>query len=362
MSSPYASAMGRLTVRSAAFLSRETFLGLAGAKDLSDLVKGLEPTAYSPDLAAAASMYRGEEMLEVAINRLFVRRCRGVLDATPFAGKATVAAYLRRFDVQNIALILSAKAQGRLVREAESFLISSREIPAGLFAGAMTLDDFRQLLQQPTLEAVVQQLVRFGYGSLLGRLEAYERTRDIFPLLQALDQVYYAELQRSILYFQGDEWNLRRFVHSELDVRNILLLLKGKDSGVPVEAVLERFLEGGTVTKAQASDAYAAPSLAEMVAVFQPRFPAIAEGLAGYQAQRTLTGFEVGLTRERAMREILRMRSYPLSGAILFTFLMRAELERTDLRKIVYGRQYGVPTNAIVEQLVVPRMRAGPAA
>ena len=358
MSSPYASAMGRLTVRSAAFLRRETFVALTGAKDAVDIAKILETTVYSPDLTATSATYAGEQMLEVAINRLFVRRCRGALDATPFAGKATVSAYLRRFDVQNIALILSAKAQGRPVSEAEMFLISSREVPAGLFAGAMTLNDFRQLLAQPTLEGVAQQLVRFGYaGALLPRLEEYQRTHDIFPLLLALDKSYYAELLRSIVYFQGDEWNVRRFVRSEIDVRNALVLLKGKDAGLPIETVLDRFLDGGEFPRSAATDAFGAPTVPELVALLQPRFPSIVEGLPGYQSGRTLTGFEVALTRERAAREILRMRSYPLSGAILFTYLMRAELERVDLRRVVYGRRYGFPPATVLDQLVVPKLR-----
>jgi V/A-type H+/Na+-transporting ATPase subunit C len=358
VSSPYASAMGRLTVRSAAFLPKETFLLLAASKDLTDVAKILEGTAYSADLASAATLYQGEAVLEAAVNRLFVRRCRGVLDATPFAGKSTVAAYLRRFDLQNIGLILSAKAQDRKVSETDAFLISSRDVPAGLFAGAMTLDDFRQILAQPTLEAVVQQLVKFGYGgSLLAHLDEYGRTKDIFPLLKVLDQEYYAQLLKQIRYFQGDEWNLRLFVRSEIDVRNALLLLKGKEAKVAPESLFERFIEGGALSQSAATELYQSASVPELVEALKARFPAVTEGLAAYQESGTLTGFEVALTKERAYREILRMRSFPLSGAILFTFLMRAELERSDLRRVIYGRLYGVAPATIQAQLVVPRLK-----
>jgi vacuolar-type H+-ATPase subunit C/Vma6 len=50
------------------------------------------------------------------------------------------------------------------------------------------------------------------------------------------------------------------------------------------------------------------------------------------------------------------MRAYPLSVAMVFTYLLLAELERTDLRRIIYGRLYGLPTNAIVDSLVVPKL------
>lgn len=355
--SPYASSMGRLKVLGLEFLTKDTIQSLANAKDLNEIGKVLEAGPYGPDLNAVATAYAGAERLEIAVNRLFIRRARRSIDVAPFAGKPIISAYLRRWDIQNIGLILSAKVQERPLSETEAFLVSSREIPAGLFAGAMTLDDFRTLLQQPTPDAVAQQLVRFGYGGVvLPRLDAFLRTKDIFPLLQALDQAYYAQLLESIKHFQGDEWNIRIFVQSEIDVRNVLLLLKGKDAELPIDRVMERFIEGGTLTRAQVPDLYTARGVPELVNGLLPRFPALSEGLGAYTDHRTLTSFETALVRERAMGELKRLRSYPLSLGILFTYLLRAELERTDLRRIVYGRQYGLPAATVQEQLVVPKL------
>jgi V/A-type H+-transporting ATPase subunit C len=354
---PYASSMGRLKVHLPEFLTKETLTTLANAKDLLEIEKDLEATIYGADIAAIAATTRGLERLEVAINRVFVRRCRKTLDIAPFAGKPILSAYLRRWDIENISLILSAKAQGRLVTENEAFLVSSREIPAGLFAGAMTLDDFRSLLQEPTLEGMAQQLARFGYGGvILTRLDAYTQTKDIFPILQALDTDYYARLIESIRFFQGDEWNIRLFVQSEIDVRNALLLLKGKAAGLDADTVLARFIDGGTLTRAAAADTYGARDVPELVTALAGRFPALPEGLPAFQADATLAGFESALVRERIIRETHRMRSYPLSLSILFLFLLQAELERTDLRRIVYGHQYGVALATLVEQLILPKL------
>jgi V/A-type H+-transporting ATPase subunit C len=354
---PYASSMGRLKVRLPEFLSKETVTTLANAKDLLEIEKDLEATEYGADIAAVAATTRGLERLEIAINRVFVRRCRTALDIAPFAGKPMLAAYLRRWDIENISVILSAKSQGRILSENESFLVSSREIPAGLFAGAMTLDDFRLILQEPTLEGIAQQLVRFGYGGvLLSRLDAYTQSKDIFPLLQALEADYYTRLLESIRHFQGDEWNVRLFVQSEIDVRDALLLLKGKAAELDVDTVLERFIEGGTMTKAAAADLFGARDVPELVAALAGRFPALPEGLATFQAEGTLAAFESALNRERVVRELHRLRGYPLSLAILFMFLLQSELERTDLRRIVYGHQYNVAPAALIEQLIVPKL------
>ncbi len=355
--SPYASSLGRLQSQFTSFLPKDAYPPLANAKDVAEVTKILEGTPYGPEILQLAASYKGAPLLERAINRTLVRRNRQALDSAPFAGKPMVGAYLRRWDIQNIGLVLSAKAQGRAVQEAESQLVSSRDIPAGMFAGTMTLDDFRLLLQQPSLEGAVQALVRFGYGAtLLPLLDSYERTKDIFPLLQALDRDYYAGLLESSKYFQGDEWVIRQFLRSEIDLRNLLLLLKGKDADLPFEVVGSRFLEGGDLTRAASEDLYSACTVPELATSLEGRFPTIAQGQAAYADQRSLTGFETAVSHDRAVRELRRLRSYPLSICVIFTYLLLAELERTDLRRIIYGRLYGVAPATLEPLLVVPRL------
>lgn len=355
--SPYASSLGRLQSQFPHFLGKDVYGQLLTAKDLNEITKLLEATPYGPEILRTAAEYSGARLLEGAINRTLVRRNRQALEAAPFAGKPLVGAYLRRWDIENIALILSSKAQNRPVKEAEQFLVSSRDIPAGLFGGQMTLDDFRLVLQQPTLETTVQSLVKFGYGAvLLPLLDAYERTKDIFPLLQALDRLYYASLLDSSKFFQGDEWVVRLFVRSEVDVRNVTLLLKGKDAGLPAEVVLERFIDGGELPRGAVDELYGARTVPELVTALETRYPTIHGGDGAYAANRTLSGYEIALTRDRSVRELRRLRSYPLSIAVIFSWMLLGELERSDLRRVVYGKLYAVQPATLEALLVVPKL------
>ncbi|MCI4365742.1 MAG: V-type ATPase subunit [Thermoplasmata archaeon] len=354
--SPYASALGRFKALQPTLLPADAFPPLVRAKDLSEILKLLEPTAYGPEIAQAGATYQGAAAVEVAVNRLFVHRQLLLLESASFAGKPLIEAYLRRWDIENIGLVLSAKSEGRSVSESETFLVSSREIPAGLFAGAMGLDDFRTLLALPNIEAVATGLVRFGYGGvLLPLLDDYSKTRDIFPLLAALQRQYYERVLDAAKFFQGDEWVIREFLRSEIDLKNVLLLLKGKAASLPVEVVLERFLDGGELTRDRVADLYNVRDVPELVAQLEGRFPALKDGLERYGAEKSLVPFEIALTRERTVRELKRLRSFPLSISILFTFLTLAELERADLRKIIYGKLYGIAPDELERSLVLPR-------
>ncbi len=355
--SPYASALGRLKPDFSTFLSRDLYPALVAAKDANELAKLLETTPYSADLARARATHSGATLVEVAVNRAFVRRNRHAYEATPFAGRAVVAAYLGRWDIQNIEMILSAKALGRTITETEDHLVSSREIPAGLYAGVMTLDDFRILLGQPTLEATVRALVRHGYGAtILPLLEAFERTHDIFPVLQALDRQYYRSVLEAARFFQGDEWVVRALLQSEIDVRNSLLLLKGKGADLPLDAVSARWLDGGTLTRGQAPDLYSARSVPDLAERLAGRFPSVPEGNAGYAEGGSLTGYEVALERDRTVAELKRLRTYPLSLSVIFAYLLLSEVERADLRRIVFGRLYGFAPERLTPLLISPRI------
>ncbi len=355
--SAYASALGRLKPEFTAFLPKETYAQLTAAKDPNEVAKLLDPTPYGPDIQAARAAYQGVALVEVAINRTFVRRNRHAYEATPFAGRGVVAAYLTRWDLQNIELILAAKAQGRPVTETEDHLVSSREIPAGLYAGVLTLDDFRQLLAQPSLEAVAAALVKYGYGAtVLPLVEAFQRSHDIFPILHALDREYYQRVLEAARFFQGDEWVVRQFLGSEVDQRNALLLLKGKAADLPLDEVAARFFDGGTLTAAQVPDLYGVRGVPELADRLSGRFPTIGEGTADFTANQSLTGYEAALACDRATTELKRLRTYPLSLAVIFTYLLLAELEREDIRRIAFAKLYGIPNERLSPLLVSPRL------
>ena len=355
--SPYASALGRLKPDFASFLPKETFGTLLASKDVNDLAKILESTIYGDDIAHERATRTGGPLVEAAINRMLVKRNRRAFESTPFAGRLLVGAYLGRWDVQNVELILASKAQSRPITETEVELVSSREIPAGLYAGVMTLDDIRGVVAQPTIEATVTALVRFGYGTtILPLLEAYQRTHDIFPIFHALDAQYFRDVLAAARFFQGDEWVVRQFVASEVDARNILLLLKGKSHELPIDQVQERWLAGGSLGVNELNDLYSSRTVPELVERLVGRSPSLAEGNAEFQATESLTGYEAALQRDRAVAELKRLRTYPLSICVIFTYLLLAELERADLRRITFGRLYHLPNERIEPLLVSPRL------
>ncbi len=353
----YAGSLGRIKALTSGFLTSAQYQSLLGARDLTEVGKLLEGTWYGPEITRAQGSYAGEEAFEVGINRQFVRLNRFAYQSAPFAGKPVVGAYLRRWDVENIGLILSAKAYGRLLSDTETFLISDRESAEAAGAGLLGLDELRGLLALPTVEAVANQLVRFGYGSvLLESLEAFHARPDVFFLVQALERQYLDQLRGSVRFFQGDEWVVRQFVSQELDRRNVLAVLKGVELHLPADELAGFFLEGGSLSAKTFADLSSAPGVADVVSALGSAFP-LSEALARYTKEHSLVPFEEALRRWALEKTLVLTRQFPLSLAGIFGFLLQAEAERSDLSRIVYGKVYGLPEERLAPELLVPRTR-----
>jgi V/A-type H+-transporting ATPase subunit C len=353
----YAGSLGRIKALTPSFLTPGQYQALLNARDLTEVGKVLEGTWYGPEITRAQGSYAGEEAFEVGINRQFVRLNRFAYQCAPFAGRPVVGAYLRRWDVENIGLILSAKAYGRLLSDTETFLVSDRESAEAPGAGLLGIDDLRGLLALPSVEAVANQLVRFGYGSvLLERLEAFHEHPDVFFLVQALERQYLEQLRASVRFFQGDEWVVRQFVAQELDRRNALALLKGVELHIPPEDLATFFLEGGGLSAKAFADLAALPGVPEVVAGLGSALP-LSEALSRYTQEHSLVPFEEALRRWALERTLTLTRQYPLSLAGIFGFLLQAEVERSDLRRIVYGKVYALPEERLSAELLGPRIR-----
>jgi vacuolar-type H+-ATPase subunit C/Vma6 len=135
-----------------------------------------------------------------------------------------------------------------------------------------------------------------------------------------------------------------------------MLLFKGKAADLSIDDVLARWLDGGTLATAAAQDLYGARGVPELADRLADRYPSVGEGNAAFQSDGSLTGYEVAITRDRSIAELKRLKTYPLSLAVIFTFLILAELERADLRRIAFGKMYGIPNERLEPLLVSPRL------
>lgn len=350
--SQYASSFGRLQAISLNLLSKETMQNLMKAKDEGEMIKILEPTWYGPEIEKAATLFKDADLLEVALNRHLVQVNKIALEATPFNGKSAVRAFLSKWDMYNIELILSSKSMNRPITEVESFLVSSRNVPAGISAGNISHDEMKVILSQNNVDGVVNQLVKYNYGTILMQnLEIYQKTGDLGPMMSALQAHYYQNLLESLKFFQGDEGIIRSLVRAEIDKKNVLSLLKAKESNLDKELLSKHIIDGGMVSKNELLDIYGAKDVPEIVGRVENRFMLV-NALAQYKKSKSLIDFEVALDKFINSEFVSKLKNIALSIGTIFYFIIKMEQERENIKRIAYGKRYNLSTEHITSLLL----------
>ena len=127
---------------------------------MKEVAQRLEQTWYKDEIESLATVYKPPELIEVAVNRHLVETNSIAVQTAPLFGKNALLAYLSKWDIENIELILAAKSLGKGLEETEAFLVSSRNLPVGLSFNTIPLSELQVLLQQPDVEAVINYLVK----------------------------------------------------------------------------------------------------------------------------------------------------------------------------------------------------------
>ena len=351
--SQYASSFGRLQSIAINFLSEEFLQNLLKANSVTEMVKQLESTWYGEEIKKAASVYKEAELLEVAFNRHMVETNKMISEATPFSGKNAVRTYLSKWDLYNIELILSSKAMGREITETESLLVSSRNVPAGIAAGNISHDEIKIILSETTVDGVVNKLAKHGYGVVLMKhLDEFQKTGDLGPMMSALHEAYYQKMLESLRFFQGDEGTIRELIRAEIDKKNVLNLLKAKESNLEKEVVSRHLIEGGRISSKELLDSYEVKDVGEIAARLESHFK-LNEAIEQYKTSKSLIDFEIAITKFIFINYIKKLRNIALSIGTIFYFIFRTENEHENLKRITYGKRYDLPIDKIKGMLLI---------
>jgi len=237
--------------------------------------------------------------------------------------------------------------------ETESFLVSSRNLPLGLTGTVIPFSELRQMLQLPDIESIVNYLVRYGYGSiLLQQLGEVRRTGDLGIFSGALQNYYYSRLLWELRFLKGDEGILREYIRSEIAKKNILNLLKSKESNISKDVYAKHIIENGLISSSSLLDAYNVQDISELAKRFEQYFD-LTQAVQKYKESGNLTEFEVAMDKTIIRNYLPKMRALPLSINSVFAFLIQVEVERSNIRRITYGKQYNLPEEYIKGLLLV---------
>ena len=170
-------------------LTRKMILDLGSARTLQEFVEKLSRTDYGQKLEGARILRE----IEGSLTEVFMNKLRALLKAASGRTQTFLKAYLRRYEVQNLVLVLRMKAGKASEKEIERLLIPVEEL-----------------------------------GTL--KIEPILKAENILVLETSLWKDYYAALLKNISKTPlQDRKDLKKFIGLEIDLHNLKICLLTMD-------------------------------------------------------------------------------------------------------------------------------------
>ncbi|VVC04632.1 V-type ATP synthase subunit C [Candidatus Burarchaeum australiense] len=340
----YAYSNARVKGMRAHLLSQQQMDELMGARNVEELMGMLNNMGYREDFIKPAVMFGGADLVELALGRNMARTFTKVLSFAPRDGKNTLGALIDQWDVHNIQTILLAKALGEENKRIEPLLVN---------AGSLGEDAVRELLRKESVKDVVEELRGTGYYDAAQEgYEKYQETKEISSLLAALDAHYYATLPSHIRASHRDEHVIVGLVKTEVDVKNVMNILRAKKAGLKAEAIEGLVFEAGNLSRLELERLAECENVEQTVNSLKAKYE-LEGAFEKFKEDGSLVHFEVELERRIVERGLKALRRSIMSVGALASFIFLKEEETNNIRKIVRGIEFGLPREEI-RKMVVP--------
>lgn len=346
----YAYANARIKAMKSQLLERSFYEQLLRAKNVIEVVVALERTVYGKDIHEGVLSLGGAPGVEEGLRRNIVATFHKLLILTEGRVKELVKILLGRWDVHNLKTIIRGKHIGATDEE-----IFSSLVPAGeLHEATLT-----ELISQPDLRSVIDLLATWGISysrPLTQSLKEFTQTLSLSRLELSLDRFYYEHAFQKLRDRSLDSALVREVLSREIDLINIMTLLRLVREEVSPEEIKSFFISGGKelseglfLSLAQEKDIDEIIFSLEKVSYGR----SLSQGWQIFLKTGAFSAIERSMEEQVIRKSIRLFRADPLSIAVIIGYIWAKFNEVVNLRIIVRGKEVAMPEERIKEALVL---------
>ena len=341
----YAYVVAKVKAKKAALLGDDAYAKML-MMSLPEISRFIGESGYQKEMAELAGRIDGIDLIEHATYKNMARLFSEILRATQGELRDMVSAYLTKWDMWNLKIILRGKAYG-----VDSESIREDLVPAGKLDEAM-LD---KLLSLEADKDIIAEFGRMKHLEIPPEvISAYKADGHLRSIEDYLDKLYYKRLLVSIDQLSTPARLFQEFIRREIDTVNLETILILKSEGIRGDEVMNYIVPGGKqidkklATQLANADSIsvAANDLAQL-----DFYEDIKEALdAGTGSLRDL----VAGMRRYHIRQAKKFSSlYPLSVIPVLDFMINKKVEVDNIRIIARGIESGIDRDTIKGLLVI---------
>ena len=312
----------------------------------SEIARFLQESNYKKEINALASEYSGADLLELALNKNLCESFKKLMRISSYELALLIKEYIKRKDIDDIKTIL----RGKFTNTNEKLIEGS--ITA---AGTLSYDFLLSLLKKESIEEILKNNDVVDFSFLADGLKGLKEKNNLAGIENALDKYYYSHLIKfsSILPKQGALF--RGFLLKEVEVLNILTLLRLKKAKFSKDLIKSFIIPCGDKLKDSKMMALAAlQDLNELSKTLEKTEykDLVSKGIEEFKKSGSLISLEIELYKHLLKQTILFAHQHPLSIDVILGYMFAKDIEVRNLKIIVKGKQLGLSEDFIESQLV----------
>ena len=339
----YAYTVARVKAKKSLLMSEEDYDKLL-MMSVPEISRYISETGYSKEMTDLAGRMSGLDLLEHATYLNMAKVFSSILSTSTGELYDMVSAYLDKWDIWNLKVILRGKSYGMDVEGIKEDLVP---------AGRLNAESLDKLIAIDTVDDIV---ANFGKMTLISFppevLSAYKTNGNLGEIEDYLDKVHYERVIRSIDPSSRPSHIFLDYVREEVDLKNFETVLKLKAEGIYGEPVMKYIIPGGRriddrmlALLANAEDIDSMMSEASQLEFGEE----IKEALES----KDLRSIVAGLKQYKAKKTKKFSRLYPLSVIPVIDYMINKENEVGNIRAIARGTESGLDRETIKGLLVI---------
>jgi V/A-type H+-transporting ATPase subunit C len=342
---PYIYVCTRMRVRKAKLIPREEYMRMLNMS-LPEITRIIQETEYKQEIDELSTVFGGIDLIEVALSWNLAKEYQKIQEITPGNLKQFTQAYLRRWDIQNILIILRGRMQGEKVGKIKEILV-----PAGSL-DRVILD---RLLAEDSPERIVEALKGHRMYPVLSReLPGAKHSGSFSRMENELYKQFYSEIiAEAESGIKGGNLFLD-FIRFDIDIKNVKTLFRLRADTIEADAE-EMYITGGILSSADFANLNLLKDQTEFIDQLKVKIrqKPLLTLLDELKNDKTGRDVEIKLTRVQLEQMERLSKRNPFSIHPILVYLEKKKYEVFNLRALARGKESKLSSERIAEYLVV---------
>jgi len=343
MKGNYAYTVTRVKAKKSQLLKEEDYSKML-MMTVPEISRYISESGYSKEMTELASRTSGIDLLEHATYSNMAKIFSSILSASKGELYGMVSAYLTKWDIWNLKVILRGKSYGLSADGIREDLVP---------AGKLDVESLDKLISSDSDDDVIANFSKMAHINFPPEvLSAYKSSGNLGDLEDFLDRFHYERLAGSISPNTMPSRLFLDYVKKEIDAKNFETILKLKFEGISGDVVMKYVIPGGKVIDSKMAAQMADAETAEGVMTGMTDV-AFYEEIKDFWDPTTLRGIMAGLKKYEIHQAEKFSHMYPLSVVPVIDYMIHKEIEVNNIRAIARGTESGLDRETIKGLLVI---------